>query len=548
MAIFEIQGPDGKAYEVEANSMEEAAQGLAPPWGYVGTPGNYRPDVKGGGRLAAAARTGLQGMTFGTGDEIVARGTSLLSGRPYEEELARERERLRQNREDYPAMSTVGEFGGAVATAVTPIGLGGQVATRVPRAAQALGRIAPRAAQALGRIAPRAAQAVGQVAGKAPLASRMVAGAGEGAALSGLYGFNASEGDFSERLKDARTASYWGAGGGALTSLAGGVAQKGQRAWAGRKAKSQMLKETPSTEDLLKRGKGAMDAAERGAKTASPEQTADYSARLRSVLLDKGYIAPDDTLVPGVGEGVSRAHNLSKRYERQSMTPRQMQTFREVLGDAAGSQAPQEARIGKILRDQFDEWADPLRPGHAEGRALYAAGKRGEKMDQLATQAANQAGQFKGSGYENALRTQYRQLAQRIAKGQARGYTPEQVEAIQRVARGGPIENAARNVGSLAPNRPFHAIMGGGMPATLAMLAGLSPQAAFAIGGGLLTASAVGRTTATTMQKRNAQIAAALMRGGKVAEMTPAQLAEQARRAKLIERMLLPQVAVASGG
>jgi hypothetical protein len=376
MAIFEIQGPDGTTYEVQANSMEEAAQALAPPWGYIGTPGNYRPDVKGGGRLAAAARTGLQGVTFGTGDEIVARGTSLLSGRPYEEELARERERLRQNREEYPVLSTVGELGGAVGTGTIPLGIGAQVATR----------------------APRAAQAVGQVAGKAPLASRMVAGAGESAALSGLYGFNAGEGGFSERLNDARTASYWGAGGGALTGLAGGAVQKAQRAWGGRKATSQMLKETPSTEDLLKRGKGTMDAAERGAKTASPEQTADYSARLRSVLLDKGYIAPDDTLVPGVGEGVSRAHNLSKRYERQSMTPRQMQTFREVLGDAAGSQAPQEARIGKILRDQFDEWADPLRPGHAEGRALYAAGKRGEKMDQLATQAANQAGHFHGVG------------------------------------------------------------------------------------------------------------------------------------------------------
>lgn len=129
MAIFEIQGPDGKTYEVEADSIEQAAQAFAPqgeqagasespPWGYVGTPGNYRPDVKGGGRLAAGARNALQGMTFGFGDEIVAGGTSLLPSRSYATELERERERLRQNKEDYPVLSTGSEIGGALGTSL----------------------------------------------------------------------------------------------------------------------------------------------------------------------------------------------------------------------------------------------------------------------------------------------------------------------------------------------------------------------------------------------------------------------------------------------
>ena len=212
MAIFEIQGPDGRTYEVEADSIEQAAQAFAPqgeqpapqspPWGYVGEPGNYRPDVKGGGRLAAGARNAYQGMTFGFGDEIVAGATSLLPGRTYDEELARERERLRQNREDYPGLSTTGEIGGAVATALLPVGLGANIATRAVQAASRVAQAAPRVAQA--------AQLVAQAAAKAPLATRMTGSAAAGAGMSGLYGFGTGEGGLGPRAESARDAAILG--------------------------------------------------------------------------------------------------------------------------------------------------------------------------------------------------------------------------------------------------------------------------------------------------------------------------------------------------
>jgi hypothetical protein len=67
----------------------------------------------------------------------------------------------------------------------------------------------------------------------------------------------------------------------------------------------------------------------------------------------------------------------------------------------------------------------------------------------LVDRAGIRAGQFSGSGFENALRTEFRGLA--LNQKRIRGFTRAERAAIEKVASGGPIANALRFVGKFAP-------------------------------------------------------------------------------------------------
>ena len=85
MAIFEVQGPDGKTYEVEAPSMEAAAEAIgsfgAMPKG--GSSGNPEGMADFQNRALTFGANAAQGMSFGLGDEAsgaVAGIKSMLGG------------------------------------------------------------------------------------------------------------------------------------------------------------------------------------------------------------------------------------------------------------------------------------------------------------------------------------------------------------------------------------------------------------------------------------------------------------------------------------
>src|SRR5699024_3651853 len=151
-------------------------------------------------------------------------------------------------------------------------------------------------------------------------------------------------------------------------------------------------------------------------------------------------------------------------YAGQEMTGRQMQSIRRLLSNAAGSPDRAESRIGTMMIRAFDDFTAPLAPELAEARKLYAASMRGRQLETLREVAENRASQYSQSGLENALRAEYRKLSNRISRGQERGCTPEQVEAINRVGRGTAPANIARMGGKLAPTGVVSAGFSGGVP------------------------------------------------------------------------------------
>ncbi len=126
MARFEIQGPDGKTYEIEASSMEEAASALESFATPKGGSSVNKPAVDDfGARLTTLAANASNSMAFGMGDEAMGAKEgikSLLSGGDYLPAYRKERDAVRSDMstigERYPAAATTGSIGGSAIPAI----------------------------------------------------------------------------------------------------------------------------------------------------------------------------------------------------------------------------------------------------------------------------------------------------------------------------------------------------------------------------------------------------------------------------------------------
>ena len=128
MAIFEVQGPDGKTYEVEAPSMEAAAEAIgsfgAMPAG--GSSVNPEGVADFQNRALTFGANAAQGMSFGLGDEAsgaIAGIKSMMGGGEYLPAYRAERDDARADMatisERYPNAATGGYLTGAAIPAIT---------------------------------------------------------------------------------------------------------------------------------------------------------------------------------------------------------------------------------------------------------------------------------------------------------------------------------------------------------------------------------------------------------------------------------------------
>lgn len=184
MPVFEVEGPDGKTYEVDAPTVEAASSAFK----------KYSP-------LESAGRGALQGATFGFGDEIYGVGAGavdFIKGDGFN--YAKNRDDVRANndaaREANPGSYIAGEIGGGLAL---PFGV---ARTGANAGARVLGRLTG--------IAPEAQQA-------ATLGGRVMQGAGQGARAGATYGIGTSNADLTQGdFGGAALDTVKGAGGGAI--------------------------------------------------------------------------------------------------------------------------------------------------------------------------------------------------------------------------------------------------------------------------------------------------------------------------------------------
>lgn len=317
----------------------------------------------------------------------------------------------------------------------------------------------------------------------------------------------------------AGAAGAGGAGGVARESGAGPVGQTAAALAGGLLASSATNRAlTPPrqkgmsdpTRDLQRRASNLYDQVEQRGVTAPGQSTAQLQQNVRNIAIDEGLITPSGAIAEGYPK-LNGAIRMIDEYAGQQMTAKQMQSVRRMLQNVAGSADNAERRIGTILLRTFDDFTAPLAPELAEARNLYAAAMRGRQLETLRDVAESRSKQFSQSGLENALRSEYRTLYNRILRGQERGFNPEQVEAIRRVAEGTVSANVARQIGKLAPTGVVSAGFSGGVPFMIGNAIG-GPAVGGAASLGTMGVGALGRNAATSMTSRNAALAEALAR------------------------------------
>ena len=197
-----------------------------------------------------------------------------------------------------------------------------------------------------------------------------------------------------------------------------------------------------------------------------------FANKIESTLAKEGL---DKTLQPRVFAALERI----KDTKGSNVTLENMEILRRI-GQAAGSSADaSERRLASILVDNLDDFVETAQPGQlakgsseavsalTDARELWKRAKKTEILDDLVASAELRAdANFSQSGMENALRRKLVTLADNPKK--LRAFTKEEQSAIKVAAKGGPIQNALRLVGKLAPT----GIVSGGGSVGLGYLAG----------------------------------------------------------------------------
>ena len=292
-------------------------------------------------------------------------------------------------------------------------------------------------------------------------------------------------------------------GGGA--SAGGILGRTRARAQAGIEAK------VPTVSQLKEQAGGLYQNAEQRGVTASPQQTQQYADDMASMMRDEGQLGPSGR-ISDADTNATKAFNLVKQYAGQPMRPKEMETIRRVISDGRKSTDASDLRITKKLLEQHDDFAGPLAPEFGQARDVSSRYLQAEDLEQARDLAGARAGQFSGSGFENALRTEYRGLDRNSIKGK-NFFNDDVMESVEKVSRGTPLSNTARNLGRFAPTGPVSTSLATGTAAGFGALTGGAPGAV-ALGSLAAGTGITGRALATKMGLRNAEIAELTARNG----------------------------------
>jgi hypothetical protein len=270
----------------------------------------------------------------------------------------------------------------------------------------------------------------------------------------------------------------------------------------------------PETEAMEQQAGKLYDAARNNGVVATPQQTATMRDGMVDILKAESIITPKGNMA-GSYPRITDTMQLIDDWVGSPMSPSQMLQVRKSFSKAAQSADPAEARLGTLLIRHFDTFTDPLAPEIAKANSIWRAMSQGELIEKTIELAKLRSSQFSGSGFENALRTEFRALDRQIVKGTLKA-SPDEAALIQRIGRGGVVENLARDIGKAAPRGIVSVGVGGGMPYMIGNSIG-GPLVGAMAGATTMAAGEIGRRAATAMQTKNAELLSALARmGGKL--------------------------------
>lgn len=487
MAIFEIEGPDGTTYEVEADSIEAAAaavQGMSrqdKPWYRVlreNLVGDKDPNTQNfGEKVGSVLNKAGEAMTFGlVGDEASAAVESLIPGVNYNDRLAHYRGQERVLERDNPGLALGAEVGGTLTGALVPAG------------------------------------AIGTLGRGASLFPRMAASAAAGAGMGGTYGFMEGEGA-KDRVGNAQTGAAFGAAAGAVAPVIGAGVQRLADSRAANRAIRAAVRNAPTSEQLRAAGRAAYREIDNAGVRIRPDRVRSAMDDIAAGLRGEGAAYTGaEKVMPASRSVMDAAGDFGAG--ANTVPFNELDMFRRYMGNAAGAnpanQADTRAVTGALT--QLDDFVRSLGPDDVDAgdiktlqtmlpkaRDLWARMSRSQMIDDAIEAGSNNY----RTGAASGIRAQFQRIVNNPRL--SRGFTEAERKMMQRVVSGTLPEQIVNLLGS-----------GLGM-VTQGAVGGL-------LGGfpGILAGAATGagsRKLAERLVSRNAEIARALVASGKVPKM-----------------------------
>lgn len=389
-----------------------------------------------GGPIVGGARSVLQGITVGGGDEVVGGGVAAikkLTGDPrpftdiYKQEQQRELQRVQDFRSDYPKGSLMGELGGGL---VLPLGI-----PKTIKGAMATGG-------ALGGIGAflNTDGTLSERGLNTPLGVLLGAVFGGGVAATGQAFGSQLRAIISKKAQQAAAA-----GGKALEVLKQEATQAYNKAFdAGVNIKPEAFKTL--LDDIILKVSGGREIKEK----LTPQGAAvikDMSDSLEKLVKDVGGVDNQG--------GLANVVQNALRKTDDGMSFSDLQYYRDLAGvPSANFNNPAEQRIGGIIKKEIDKFVNKLSDGDVYGgdpavaakaiekaRNTWSRMRKSEVIDKILDKANSNA--YAG-GKESALRNQISNIL-RNDKKRAQ-FSKDEIELLIQIRKGSPIGNLIANI------------------------------------------------------------------------------------------------------
>lgn len=245
----------------------------------------------------------------------------------------------------------------------------------------------------------------------------------------------------------------------AAGALAGGI---GTGMGEGFMAERAAMKAAPTTTDIRTAANNVYtNAKNAGVEISAPAYT-NLADDIASTLKAEGFHPKLHPKIDGVLDSLGEVKG-------KTVELGELERLRRVAGIAARSIDGDERRIASIALDKIDDFMDNLSPQQtisgnpavagtlSEARSLWSKLKKSDKIDDLIERAKNRATTQNGN-YAASLRGEFQALLKN--KKALRGFTPEEIAAIKKVAKVGPVTGPMAAVGAMRPRGLVGAIQG----------------------------------------------------------------------------------------
>lgn len=313
----------------------------------------------------------------------------------------------------------------------------------------------------------------------------------------------------------------------ALMALGAGPVRRGIKSVRETSKQAKLAKDAaPSLEQLKEATNAAYRSLDDSGAVVGGRAISRLNDRLSRIARKEGY---DVDLHPKVAAGLKR---YAEAAEMGDMPIGEVEILRRVMNQAKGSIEKGERRLAGVLIDEIDNTMDSLNIIAPDGvnigkqyRHARGLSHRANKVEAIDDMIAN--AKTYESGFERGLANQFRNFLRN--KKKQRGFTKDELEAMQKVIDGGNMHTILKTLGKLGFS---------GDQATRLLLPSLGVAAGSSVGGtaGAVAVPALGTLSqrlATKLTRNNAEAARRIAASGKNAE---AIMAEYFRAVKPEER------------